>query len=141
MCEDHCIRHWGSAGEYGARRFDVGSAVKQGIQHVDVIAAACGPVERRLAVRADHRGVGIRACCDEHGYGLRSLREVAGPVGRDVQQSAARSLGVNDSSCGEARTSFKQTLESLYTAALDCRYDGDGAGVVGGNVSMGNLLM
>src|ERR671918_455738 len=64
-----------------------GTGVKEHIEDVDVVAAR-GPMQRRLGVGPGDAGVDIGTCRRQHRRGGGSVVEVAGPIGRDVQEGA-----------------------------------------------------
>src|SRR5262245_30758621 len=97
--QQHCGCDRGGAGQHSASRPYVRSAAEQSIERGNIIAASC-PVERRLLNRRarwlQKTRIYICASPDQQGYCLLAIREVARPVGRDVQECARYSLSVND---------------------------------------------
>ncbi|GIQ63857.1 hypothetical protein PACILC2_24250 [Paenibacillus cisolokensis] len=89
LCKSDCIVQRRASGDHGTGRLDIGAGIKKSVKDFDIIAA-CRPMKRRLGVRPGEPSVHIRAGLDEDGYGLRTAREVTGPVCRYMQQRARR---------------------------------------------------
>ena len=77
--------------DHRAARLDVRALVEQGVQHLDIVAAG-RPMQRRLGVRPGEPSIDVRACIDQRPDRLGAVREVARPVGHDVQQRAGHTL-------------------------------------------------
>ena len=90
--EGYGVGEGGAVGDDRAFGFDVGSAIEECIEDRDVVAA-CGPVERRFGVAAGKADVDFGSAGDEERDGLRSVGEVAGPVGGDVEWGAGSDSG------------------------------------------------
>ena len=85
LAEGDGVGHRGAAADHGAAGLDVGARVEQRVDRLDVVAAR-RPVQRRLGVRAGEPRVGVGAGRHERGDLLARLRDVARPVGDDVQR-------------------------------------------------------
>ena len=101
-------------------RFDVGSRIKQHIEHGDVITAR-GPVQRRFGVKAETAvSVHISASSDQAFYHGRTVRKVPRPVGCRVQQSPIAVLVTNPGLC-EPWIDGEQPFEPRKIARLYSR--------------------
>ncbi len=93
-------RHKGAGSDDTTVRVDVGTAVEERIDCVDIVGAGC-PVQRCLLVRPAETCVHLSASTDKSLDDFADVREMTGPVGHDVKQGAARPVGiVVAQSCG-----------------------------------------
>src|SRR5262245_25992444 len=81
----------------------------------------------------------LRAGRNQGGYGLPDIWEVAGPIGRDVQERARYSFSVNDPRPCQTGIVVQQTFEFFEIAIVDRSNNRDRSRVAGRNVQHNSL--
>ena len=130
--ERHCVSQRGTA---EARRLDVGTGIDQQVEHGDVVTAR-GPVERRLRALARAQSVDIGTGCDQCNNRRRAIREMAGPIGGDMQERSRA-----DHCRGQTSMLGEQPLERGQIASLDSFHNVDSERVVGREIRFRRLLV
>lgn len=130
LSERHCVVKRRAPADDGSGGLEIGAGVDQRLESLEIVAAR-GPVQGRFAVTPDELGVHVRAGLDQGGDRGSSVRVVARPVGRHVQQSARSGGGatgvVVDYACrGEGGLLVEHPLQCLYFARSDRLDQGHG---------------
>ena len=139
IAECRRIGHRRSSSDDGADGLDVGARIQQRVEDGHVVATG-RPVQRRLAGPADPPGVDIRAGTNQQAHDHRSVREVAGPVGRDVEEGPPRPGAIGWRFTGRVRLVDNASHDQLGVLRQQRADTRNVSGPNGRNDSYGTLI-